>query len=65
MCLLLGVTFLDSKTEIQLLSSYQFTFGAPVCSDKASMDLWVALVLLTSLYMHLIYIPVDSENKTG
>ena len=55
MCLTLGVTLLASTTEIQLVLSSQYTVVAPVWSAKASMYLLIALILLTSLYMHLIY----------
>ena len=34
-CFTRGVTLLDSKTEIQLVLSSQFTVGTPVYSDKA------------------------------
>ena len=65
MCLTLGVTILDSKIEIQLVLSSQCTVGALVWRAKASMYLRTALVLLISLYMHLIYPSVDSEAIVG
>ena len=60
--LILGVTILATKTEIQLVLSSQFTIGAPVWSAKASMYLRIALVLLTALYKHLISPSVESYS---
>ena len=65
MCLTLGVTLLDSTTEIQLVLSYHFTVGAPVWSAKAYMYLQIALCFLTYLYIHLIYPSMDSEATAG
>ena len=65
MCLTLVVTILYSTIEMQLLMSSQFTFGAPVCSAKASMYIMIDLVFLTSLYMHIISLLVDSEAIVG
>ena len=65
MCLNLGVTLLASKTEIQLVLSFQYNVGAPVWSDKASMDLRTTLVFLTALYMHLISTSVESDSIAG
>ena len=65
MCLTLGVTLLASTTEIQLLSSPQYTVGAPVWSAKASMYLRITLVFLTALYMHLISPSVESDAIAG
>ena len=59
--LTLGVTTLASTTEMQLVLSYQCTFGAPVWIDKTSMYLQTALVFLTALYMRLISPSVNSE----
>ena len=64
-CLTLGVTILYSTTEIQLVLSSQCTVGAQLWSDKASTYLRIALVLLTELYMHLMYPSVESEAITG
>ena len=61
MCLTPGVTILASTTERQLVLSYQCTVGAPVWSAKASIYLWIYLVLFTALYMNLIYPPVESD----
>ena len=61
MCLTLGVTLLASTTEIQHVLSYQCTVGAPVWSAKASIYLWIYLVLFTALYMNLISPPVESD----
>ena len=55
MCLTLGVTILASKIEIQLVLSYQCNVGESVWSAKVSMYLRITLVLLTDLYMHIIY----------
>ena len=55
MCLTLGVTILDSTTEIQLVLSYQCTVSAPVLSAKDTMYLCIYLSFLKSFYMHLIY----------
>ena len=60
MCLTLVVTILASTTEIQLVLSYQYTFGVPVCIDKASMYLRITLVFLTALYMHIKSPSVDT-----
>ena len=62
MCLTLGLTPLSSTTEIQLVLAYQCTVGAPVWSARASMYIRITLVLLTDLYMHLIYPSLDSES---
>ena len=60
-CLTLGVTLLASTKEIQLVLSYQCTVGAPVWSARDYMYLQIILVLLTALYMHIIYPSVESE----
>ena len=65
MRLTLQVTILSSTTEIQLVLSSQYTFGAPVRSAKAYMYLWIALVFSTALYMHLIYPSAESEAIYG
>ena len=65
MCLTLGVIILDSTTEIQLVLYYQCTVGAPVCSAKASMYLWINLVLFIALYMNLISPTVESDYTAG
>ena len=65
MCLTLGVTILDSTTEIQLVLSSQCTVGSPVWNAKAPMYLWITLVLLTAFYMHLISLSVDSDAIYG
>ena len=65
MCLTLGVIFLASTTEIQLVLSSQFNVGSPLWIDKASMYLRVTLVFLTDLYMHLISPSVESEAIDG
>ena len=64
-CLTLGVTILDSTTEIKIVLYYQCTVVVPVWSDKASVYLHITLVLLTALYMHLIYPAVESEDTYG
>ena len=64
-CLTIGGTSLASKTEIELVLYYQYTVGAAVWIDKASMYLRTSLVLLKSLYMHLISPLVDSESIAG
>ena len=51
--------YLVSTKETQLVLSYQYTVGAPVCSAKASMYLHITLVFFTALYMHLIYPSVE------
>ena len=61
MCLTLGLTILASTTEIKRELSSQCTVGAPVWSAKSSMYLRITLVLLTALYMHIVYISVESE----
>ena len=65
MCLTIGVTLLDSTTEIQLVLSSQFIGFAPVYSARASMYLRMTLVFLTALYMHIISLSVDSEAIAG
>ena len=65
MCLTLGLIFLASTTEIQLVLSSQFNVGSPLWIDKASMYLRVTLVFLTDLYMHLISPSVESEAIDG
>ena len=60
-CLTLGVTLLASTKEIQLVLSYQCTVGATVWSARDYMYLQIILVLLTALYMHIIYPSVESE----
>ena len=65
MCLTIGVTLLASTAEIQLVLSYQCTVGAPVWSAKALMYLRTTLVLLTDLYLHLIYPSADSDAISG
>ena len=55
MCITLGVAILSSTTEIQLVLSSQCTVCAPVWSDKSSMYLRITFILLTVLYMNLIY----------
>ena len=65
MCLTLGVTILASTIEIQLVLSLQCTLGSPVWSAKASIYLRITLVLLTSLYMHLISQSVYSDAIDG
>ena len=60
MCLSLGVTILASTTEINIVLSSKCTVGAPVKSAKAYMYLRISLVLLTALYMHIIYPSVES-----
>ena len=52
MCSTIGVTISDSTTEILIVLYSQYNIGAPMCSAKDSMDLWIYLVLLTPLYMH-------------
>ena len=61
MCLTLGVTLLASTTEIQLVLSYQFTIGAPVWSAKSYLYLRITFDFFTALYMHLIYLSVESD----
>ena len=61
MCLNLGVTLLDSTTEIQLVLYYQCTIGAPLYSARASKYLRIIFVLLTALYMHLISTSVELD----
>ena len=65
MYLTLGVSLLDSTTEIQFVFSYQCNFGVPVWSANASMYLRIALFLLTALYMYLIYSSMDSDSTSG
>ena len=64
-CLILGGTYLASKTEIELVLYYQYTVGAAAWIDKDSMYIRTSLVLLKSLYMHLISPLVDSESIAG
>ena len=61
MRLTLGATLLDSKIEIKSVLYPQCTVGASVWNAQASLYLCIALVLLKSLYMRLIYPSVDSE----
>ena len=61
MCLTLGVTILDSTTEIQLVLSSQCTVCAPLCSAKDSMYLRITLVFLTAFNINLIYTSVESD----
>ena len=61
LCLTLGVTLLDSTTEIQLVLSSQCTDGAPVWIDIAYMYLQISLFILTALYMHEISTSLESE----
>ena len=65
MCLTIGVTLLDSTTEIQLVLYSQCNVGAPVWSDRYFIYLRITLVFLTSLYMHIISPLVDSEAIAG
>ena len=65
MCLTLGATLLAPTTEPQLVLYSKCTVVAPVWSDIYSMYLWINLVLLTELYMHPIYPPVESEAIYG
>ena len=65
MCLTPGVTILDSTKDIQIVLYSQCTVVAPVWSDTTSMYLRITLVLLTYLYMHLIYLAVDSDAIAG
>ena len=53
-CLTLGVTILDSTTEMQLVLSSLCNVGAPVWSAKYSMWRQIALGIFTDLYMPLI-----------
>ena len=64
-CLTLGGTTLAPKIEIELVLHYQYTVGAAVWIDKASVYLRKALVFLEALYMHLISPLVDSEAIAG
>ena len=59
MCLTLGVNLLASTADIQLF--YQYTIGEPVWIYMSYMYLCITLVLLTDLYMHLVYPCVESE----
>ena len=65
MCLNPGVTISDSTKEIQLLLPSQYTVGALMWSAKDFMYLRRSLVLLTDLYMYLIYPPLVSEAIAG
>ena len=65
MCLTLGVTHLDSTTEIQLVLSSKCNVVAPVWIDNSSIYIRITLVFLTSLCMHLIYPSVNSEAISG
>ena len=65
MCLNLGVTILASTLEIQIVLYSQCTVGAPVWSVRDSMYLRINLVLLSALYMNLIYPSVESEDIAG
>ena len=65
MCLTLEVNLLSSTTDIQLVLSSQCNVSAPVWNYKASMYLWITLVLLTSLYMHLISLLVGLDAIAG
>ena len=49
MCLTLGLTILDSTTEIKLVLSYQCNIGALVWSAKVYVYLRITLIFLTSL----------------
>ena len=64
MCLNLGVTLLALTTEIQLVLSSKCTVGA-TWSAKAFMYLRVTLVFFTDLYIHLIFLSLDSEAIAG
>ena len=65
MCLTIGVMFLASTTEIQIVLSSQSTVGEPVWIAKASIYLWIALVFLTSFHMNLISPSVESDAIVG
>ena len=65
MCLTLGVTLLASTTDIQLVLYSKCTIGASVWSDNYPMYLRITFVLLTYLYMHLIYPSVNSDAIAG
>ena len=65
MCLTLEGNLLASPTEIQLVLSSKCNVGAPVWSAKAYIYLQIIFVLLTSLYMHIIYTSVDSDSIYG
>ena len=65
MCLTPGVSILASTTEIQLALSSQYTVGKTVHSARTSMYLRITLVLLTDLYMHLIYTSAEPEAIAG
>ena len=59
--LTLGSTILASTTEIQLVLFSQCIFGAPVCSARVSVYLWIYLAFLIALYKHIIYLSVYSD----
>ena len=65
MYLTLGVTILDSTTEMHLVLSFQFTVGAPVWRSRDSIYLLISLAFMTALYMHLIYPSLESEAIYG
>ena len=64
-CLTPGVTILASTTEIKLFLSYKYNVVAPLWSANASINCRTALVFLTDLYMHIIFILADSEDTAG
>ena len=63
--LTLGVTLLASTIEIQIVISSQCTVSAPVWRAKDFIYLRITLVLLTALYMYIIYPSVDSKAIAG
>ena len=65
MCLTLGVTILDSTTDILRVLYLQYTVGAPVLIAKASMYFNIGVVLLIAFCMHLIYSSVELEARAG
>ena len=65
MCLTLGVTILDSTTDIKLVLYSQCNVVVPMWSDKASIYLRITLFFLTALYMHLISPSVESDAIAG
>ena len=65
MCLTIGVTILDSTTEIQRMLSFQCNVGTPVWIAKDSMYLRITLVVLKDVYMHLFSPSLESDAIDG
>ena len=61
MSLYLGITLLDSTTEIHLVLSSQCIVGAPVARSRDSVQLRPDLVLFKALHKHRISLSLELE----